>query len=46
MLIIESDIPEGMTLREWRRTRVPSRERPALVRLVRRMCGVNRPRTA
>ena len=41
VLIIESDIPEGMTLREWRRTRIPPRGRPVLVRLVRRLCSGN-----
>jgi hypothetical protein len=35
-LMIECDVPEGMTLREWSRARHPARERPALVRVVRR----------
>jgi hypothetical protein len=41
VVIIESDIPEGMTLREWRRTHIPPRGRPMLVRLARRLCGVD-----
>jgi hypothetical protein len=37
VLTVESDVPEGMTLREWRRSRTPARKRPPLVRLVRRV---------
>ncbi len=37
VLVVESDVPEGMTLREWRASRTPARERPPLVRLVRRI---------
>jgi hypothetical protein len=37
IIVIESDVPEGMTLREWRRTRTPARKSPPLVRLVRHM---------
>ena len=37
VLVVESDVPEGMTLREWRARRTPARERPRLVRLVRRV---------
>jgi hypothetical protein len=40
VLIVESDVPEGMTLREWRRSRTPPRKRPPLVRLVRRVTSV------
>ena len=36
VLIVESDVPEGMTLREWRARRTPARQQPRLVRLVRR----------
>ena len=36
-LIVESDAPVGMTLREWRASRTPARQRPLLMRLVRRI---------
>jgi hypothetical protein len=39
VITVESDVPEGMTLREWRRSRTPARKHPPLVRLVRRVCG-------
>jgi hypothetical protein len=42
VVIVESDVPEGMTLREWRVSRTPARERPPLVRLVRRVCRTQR----
>jgi hypothetical protein len=37
ILVVESDVPEGMTLCEWRRSRTPARAHPPLVRLVRRV---------
>jgi hypothetical protein len=46
VLVIECDIPDGVTLSEWRRTRIPSRGRPALVRLVRRLRSTKRTRIA
>jgi hypothetical protein len=42
VLTVESDVPEGMTLREWRRGRTPARKPPPLVRLVRRVCRTQR----
>jgi len=44
MLVVECEVPEGMTLREWRWSRAPARERPLLVRHVRRVCRMQRHR--
>ena len=42
VLTVECDVPEGMTLREWRRSRTPARKRSPLVRLLRRVCRTQR----
>jgi hypothetical protein len=35
-LYVESDVPDGMTLTEWRRERIAQTERPSGWRLLRR----------